>query len=222
MEYIAEVWNQLLDFLRAQPPGPIYFFLFLSAFLESVFPPVPGDTMIVFGAYLAGIGILRVLPAYLVIWAGSVLGLMFVYTIAYVKGRDLLLSLESKWITESRMKKAESWFSRYGDRVVIFNRFLPSVRTFIGIVAGVARMHPLRMFAYVVLGTFLWNSLLVYFGLTVGENWRLVVDALQAYNWVVLGVMVVSGGIGYYWHRRRKARATGQPISDGGPTDRCA
>jgi len=175
--------------------------------MESIFPPIPGDTMIVFGAYMAGIGILRVLPAYLVMWAGSVLGLMCVYAIAYVKGREFLLALDSKWITESRMAKAESWFSRHGDRVVVFNRFMPSVRTFIGIVAGVARMHPMRMLAYVAFGTFLWNSLLVYFGLKVGENWRLVVDVLRAYNWVVLGLMVVAGCIAYLWHRRRKQRA---------------
>lgn len=225
MEYLGEFWEQFLVFLNRQPPGRIYFFLFLGAFMENVVPPIPGDTLIVFGAYLAGIGIIRVVPAYLWMWAGSTLGCLLVYGVAYLKGRELFLKWESRIFSDANLKKAERWFSRYGDRVVIFNRFLPTVRTFVGVVAGLSRMHPLRMLAYVVLGTFLWNSLLVYFGLMVGENWRVVVEVLRAYNWIIVVLMVV-GGVGFWlWRRKRKqerAQASDPPEETSDSVDKRA
>ena len=202
MEYFAELWDSFLVYLNAQPPGWIYFFLFVGSFTENVFPPIPGDTLIVFGAYLAGVGVIDVWPAYVAMWIGSAVGCLLVYGIAYVKGRDFFLRLEERYFEESKIAVAETWFERYGIRIVIFNRFLPTVRAFVGIVAGIIRMNPVRMTLYVLLGTFLWNSLLVYFGLMVGENWQLVIKVLQTYNQVVITIAVVIGVV-YFWMKRR-------------------
>lgn len=212
LEYFEQLWEQFMAFLAARPPGLIYFFLFLSAFMENVVPPIPGDTLIVFGAYLAGVGTISVMPAYLAMWAGSALGCLLIYALAYWKGRALFARLNSRIFSDAHLAQAESWFERYGDRIVIFNRFLPTVRAFVGVVAGISRMRPWRMVLYVLLGTFLWNTLLVYFGLKVGENWRLVLTVLKTYNRAILGLMV-AGGIGYWLWRRKKKRAQEAELS---------
>ena len=205
LAFLSQAWEQFLAFLNDQSPELICFILFLGAFLENLIPPIPGDTLIVFGAYLAGMGIVRLVPAYLAMWLGSTLGCLLVYAVAYWKGRAFFLGFKSRILTEKNLGRVEAGFSRYGDRIVIFNRFLPTVRAFVGIVAGISRIHPVRMSVYVVLSTLLWNSLLVYFGLKVGENWGLVVDVLRAYNRVIL-VLMVAGGIGYWLWRRKKNR----------------
>lgn len=199
MEYLAEFWDNFLVYLNNQPPGWVYFFLFMGAFLENVVPPIPGDTLIVFGAYLAGIGVIQVWPAYIAMYVGSAMGCLLVYGMAYVKGRDFFLRLERRFFDESKIEVAEVWFEKYGIRIVIFNRFLPTVRAFVGIVAGIIRMNPVRMTLYVAIGVFLWNSLLVYFGLMVGENWQLVVTVLRTYNQVVITLVLVVGGAYYGW-----------------------
>ena len=213
MEYLAEFWDNFLVYLNNQPPGWVYFFLFMGAFLENVLPPIPGDTLIVFGAYLAGIGVIQVWPAYISMYVGSAMGCLLVYGMAYVKGRDFFLRLERRFFDESKIEVAEIWFDKYGIRIVIFNRFLPTVRAFVGIVAGIIRMNPVRMTLYVAIGVFLWNSLLVYFGLMVGENWQLVVTVLRTYNQVVITLVLVVGGAYYgwkYWKRRKS-----EPKEDG-------
>jgi membrane protein DedA with SNARE-associated domain len=213
MEYLAEFWDNFLVYLNNQPPGWVYFFLFMGAFLENVVPPIPGDTLIVFGAYLAGIGVIQVWPAYIAMYVGSAMGCLLVYGMAYVKGRDFFLRLERRFFDESKIEVAEIWFDKYGIRIVIFNRFLPTVRAFVGIVAGIIRMNPVRMTLYVAIGVFLWNSLLVYFGLMVGENWQLVVTVLRTYNQVVITLVLVVGGAYYgwkYWKRRKS-----EPKEDG-------
>jgi membrane protein DedA with SNARE-associated domain len=203
LEYFTELWNSFLMYLNDQPPGWIYFFLCFGAFLENVFPPIPGDTLIVFGAYLAGIGVIAVWPAYFSMWAGSAVGCLLVYGVAFWKGRPFFLRLNLKFLNDENLDSAETWFTRYGDKIVVFNRFLPTVRAFVGIVAGISRMHPVRMTLYVLVGTFLWNSLLVYFGLMVGENWLIVIGAMKTYN-RVLAVLMVMGGIGFWWWWRKK------------------
>ena len=203
MEYLTELWNAFLAYLNDQPPGWIYFFLFLGAFLENIVPPIPGDTLIVFGAYLAGIGVIAVWPAYFAMWIGSAMGCLLVYSVALVKGRAFFLQLN--FVNEKTLHRAETWFNHYGDKIVIFNRFLPAVRIFVGIVAGITRMPPLRLTLYVLFGTLLWNSLLVYFGLMVGENWQLVVAVLKTYNRVLAIAMVVAL-LGFWWWRRKNRR----------------
>ena len=214
MDYFGELWNAFLAFLNAQPPGWIYVFLFLGAFMENVMPPIPGDTLIVFGAYLAGMGIIGVVPAHLAMWVGSTVGCLLVYGLAYWKGRAFFIRLNLRLFSAGNLDLAEAWFARYGDKLVVFNRFLPTVRAFVGIVAGISRMHPVRMTVYVVLGTFLWNSLLVYFGLKVGENWELVIKVLEAYNRILL-LLMVPCAIGIWaWHRRKKAREEAEAEED--------
>ncbi len=209
MEYFSQLWDSFLAYLNTQPPGWIYFFLFLGAFFENIVPPIPGDTLIVFGAYLAGIGVIAVWPAYAAMWVGSAAGCLLVYWIAYVKGRDFFLRLEARYFEASKIEVVETFFHKYGVRIVILNRFLPTVRAFVGIVAGIIQMNPLRMALYVAIGTTLWNSLLVYFGLMVGENWQLVITVVQTYNQVVIGLALVGAG-GYYGWKFWKKKRTGE------------
>ena len=56
-----------------------YLFLFVSAFVENIFPPMPGDTFVVIGAFLVGRDQLLFIPAYLAATGGSLLGFMFLY-----------------------------------------------------------------------------------------------------------------------------------------------
>jgi len=204
MEYFAELWDGFLAYLNTQPPGWIYFFLFVGAFMENVVPPVPGDTLIVFGAYLAGIGVINIWPAYAAMWAGSAIGCFLVYWVAYVKGRDYFLRLEARYFDESKIEVAETWFEKYGVRIVIFNRFLPTVRASAGIVCGIIRMNPVKMAIYISISTILWNSLLVYFGLLVGENWKLVITVLQTYSKVVISLALIVAAVYYGWKWKKR------------------
>ena len=203
---LGEYWDAFLDYLRAAEPAYIYFLLFVGSFMENVVPPIPGDTLIVFGAYLVGLGIIQLWPAYFLMWAGSALGCLLIFAIAYTKGRPWFQRWEPRIFSDANLSLGEKWFSKHGQKIVIFNRFLPTVRAFVGVVAGLGRMHPVRMTLYVIFGTLIWNSLLVYFGLKVGENWHLVTQVLKAYNRAIL-VLLIAGAVGWYIvHRRRKAR----------------
>ena len=96
LAYFTELWNSFLAYLNNQPPGWIYFFLFLGAFLENIVPIIPGDTLIVFGAYLAGIGLIAIWPAYFVMWIGSAVGCFAPLRHSFCKGTVVLLATKRK------------------------------------------------------------------------------------------------------------------------------
>ena len=84
---MEEYLNRLSTELGQWPPALVYAVLVLSAFLENVIPPVPGDTVVVFSAYLVGRGILGWWPVYLATCAGGLAGFLAMYYLGYSRGR---------------------------------------------------------------------------------------------------------------------------------------
>ncbi len=200
-----ELLDQFVAFVSAYPPALIYLVLFLGAFLENLIPPIPGDSLIVLGAYLAGRGVLNPAEAFLSTWVGSFLGCMLVYAVGYRRGRAFFVARSPRIFSPERFALAERWFDRYGGKLIVFNRFLPGVRCVIGISAGLSHVKPARMALCVALGTLVWNGLLVYAGMLVGSNWKVILQVLKTYNSVMMGLLVLAAGVtAAFWYRRRR------------------
>ena len=75
--------EQFLFTLQSTDPILAYLVLFISAFVENVFPPIPGDSVTILGAYLVGTGILNFWGVYLATTAGSLAGFMSIYGLAF-------------------------------------------------------------------------------------------------------------------------------------------
>ena len=75
--------ESLLHSLETANPLWAYFILFISAFIENIFPPIPGDTVTVFGAYLVGRGLLSFWGVWISTTLGSIAGFMAIFAIAY-------------------------------------------------------------------------------------------------------------------------------------------
>ncbi|MSS72358.1 MAG: DedA family protein [Candidatus Latescibacteria bacterium] len=214
MEYL----DQFVSFISAYPPALIYLVLFLVAFFENLIPPIPGDSIIVLGAYLAGRGVLNEAEVFIWMWLGSFSGCMFVYAVGYRKGRAFFVARSPRIFSPERFAQAERWFDRYGGKLIVFNRFLPGVRCVIGISAGIGGVKPMRMALYMTLGTLIWNGLLVYTGILVGSNWKLILRILKTYNRVLMVLFILAAGGGaavWYRHRRRGGKDAGDGREDG-------
>ena len=87
--------------------------LFVSASLENVVPPVPGDTVVVFSAYLVGRGIWDIAPVFATTVSGGVLGFMFMFSwVCAMVGRYLKGARAG--FTSEGLQRAEGWLTRYG------------------------------------------------------------------------------------------------------------
>jgi len=194
------------DALAMAHPAKAYVILFLSAVVENVFPPAPGDTVTVFGAYLVGRGVLGLWPVVLSTLFGSTIGFMGLFLLGWRYGREALTRWH--WVDESALIRAETLLKRKGILVVAVNRFLPGLRSVISISAGVLRLNAGFVTFATAFSVLLWNGLLIYAGMITGENWNEVLGTVQRYSRIAM-VTLAAGAIliGIYLtirHMRRK------------------
>lgn len=192
------------------PPFWSYAILGFSAFLENVIPPVPGDTVVVFGAYLVGRGALDWQPVYAATSVGGTAGFMVMWYLGLTQGRSLIVRHPRvvRILSEKHLDRAQAWLDRYGLWLVVANRFLTGIRSAISLAAGMGRMRFRGVFLAALLGIMAWNGILLGAGLLVGRNWPLVLEWVSVYNRVGLAILALAVlAVGGRWWIRRRRRA---------------
>jgi membrane protein DedA with SNARE-associated domain len=167
MSSFIKYYNELPDFL-------IYISLALASFVENLIPPVPGDMITVFGAFLVGTGRLNFVSVYITTTFGSLLGFICLYWIGGAIGRRFFLKKDYRLFTRSHILRAETWFKEYGYFIILINRFLPGIRSVISITAGISGLNTNKVLMLSLLSAALWNILWIFLGITLGHNWSIV------------------------------------------------
>ncbi len=194
--------SSVFSWLSGRSPLLIYGFLFFNAALESLFPPYPSDGIVLVIAFAAARGRYSPYLVYVFTVLGSFLGVMVVYWLGLKKGRRLVLL--TRIFTSRHIEQTEQVFSRYGDAIVLLNRFLPGLRAPICFVAGLSRMRTDKMAVYSLVSIAVWNAILIPVGFAVGSNWARANQFLRHYNiaaWLVILVPIVVV-IGIYLLRK--------------------
>jgi len=176
--------------------------VFLLAWLEYVFPPVPGDSTMLFGFFLAGSGALSFPAVFLVALSGSVLGALTAYRLGTRLGRTYFF-LKSAWAREE-LDKVERWFGRFGPRLLAVNRFIPGVRGFFLYAAGIGRMEARGVVIYSSLSNVLWVAVLAWGGTGLGSTWEDVRVVFRRYVWGIAVFLAVYLGLSIARSRRRR------------------
>ena len=194
----------LLDFISSTDVVWIYTFLFFGAYVENLIPPVPGDTVVVFGAILVGTGTLRFDLALLTTTFGSIAGFMTMYGLGIVFGRKIVDSARWRFFSSTEFEKIELWFEKYGYKIVAANRFFAGARAVISLFAGVARLNIKKVFTLAFLSCFIWNTILIYAGSKVGANGEVIIEVVRKYNIAMIAILVLLLIIvSYRWYKKR-------------------
>lgn len=187
-----------------------YLGLFLVLIIENLFPPIPSEAVLPLAGFLVGLGEMNFVLAVLVSTAGATVGALILYALGRYGGRPLILRYgKILRVDAPSLDRAESWFLRYGDWVVLVARIIPLARSIVSIPAGTMRMSLPRFTLLTVIGTGLWNILLIGMGQLLGENWERVSEVASTYSDVAVGLgglAVVAYGVLYLFRRRIKGR----------------
>lgn len=126
-------------------------------------------------AFVVGQPILFVLATGLIVAVSSVLGEIVTYWLARIGGRALVFRF-SRWLRVDlrHIDRAESMFTRWGVRLVLFGRILPGVRTLVSVPAGMTRMNFGLFLGASFGGAYVWNTLLVAAGYLLGFKMTLL------------------------------------------------
>lgn len=172
--------EQVLHTLTNMHDAWLYAFLFFSAVIENLFPPVPGDTITVFGAFLVGTGRLSFSLVFILTTVGSATGFLLLFMFGAFLEREFFLEKDYRFFSAKSILSAEEWFRKYGYYVVAANRFLPGIRSVISLASGISGLSPLKVFLYCNLSAGVWNFIWIYTGYTLGNNWAQVKEKFMS------------------------------------------
>jgi len=183
----------------------------LIILLENLFPPIPSEVVLPFGGFMTTTGTVTFVGVMIASTLGSVLGAIALYGLGAWFGRERIYRFVGRFqrylsVTPEDVKKAEGWFERYGSQTVFFCRMVPVMRSIISIPAGLVRMNLVTFSLYTLLGSLIWNAILVGVGALLGASWPLVTEWVGYYQDVVIVVgAVVAVIVVVYWFRKRRS-----------------
>ena len=203
---LGDVGRLVLDVIGALG----YLGLALLLIVENLFPPIPSEVVLPLAGFLVGRGDLNLWGALAAATFGSVAGAMVLYGLGRWGGRRLVLRY-GKWlrVDEEGLQKAEGWFRRYGDWVVLVARVVPVARSIVSIPAGTAKMPLVRFVVLTTIGSAAWNGFLIGAGVALGANWQAVSGWIGSYSNVVLVVGAVGVGLMLIIHGVRRGNQNG-------------
>ena len=199
----------IFDWLLSLPLAALYAALGVVAAMENVFPPIPADTMVALGSFLAARGQGSVVGAFLATWIGNVAGAMGTYAAGRRYGAS---RLERRLIGDKAggaQARLENLYGRFGIAALFLSRFIPGVRAIVPPFAGALRIPPLRAGAAIALASALWYGLVSYLGYTVGADWPRLVALIRHDGTLaaIVAAVITLAVAAASWLRARRARA---------------
>lgn len=151
---------------------------------------LPGDSLL-FTAGLLCTTILKLTLSKLIIGIAlaAIAGYYFGYWFGWKTGDNIYKRKESIFFKKKYIETAETFYKKYGGIALILGRFLPIVRTFAPILAGIVRVNPFIFFIYTIIGAILWPVVICGAGFYVGQVFPQAIDYL---NYIIIGFIVVT------------------------------
>ncbi|RYF02673.1 MAG: DedA family protein, partial [Deltaproteobacteria bacterium] len=170
---------------------------------------LPGDSLLIVAGFYAAKGDLSILTLNLLLGPLAVLGDACSYLIGKSMGPRLFERPQARLLKPQHLQAAQSFYQRHGGQAIILARFVPVVRTFVPVIAGVARMGYRRFALFNVVGGLSWVGSMTLVGYFLAARFPLLTHHLEKVIVVVLALSLLPGVIEYL-----KARAAARRPRD--------
>lgn len=131
---------------------------------------LPGDTLLFTAGFFAAQGKLPLAGLLVVVILAAILGNSVGYEIGKRTGKRIFKKKDGLFFREEYIEQAETFYEKHGGKTIILARFIPVVRTFSAVVAGVASMPRWRFFIYNVVGAIFWCTSVTLLGYWLGNK----------------------------------------------------
>lgn len=168
--------------------------LFLLVFAESGFFLgwfLPGDSLLFTAGILASLGYLKIIPVIVLCFFGAVLGDSFGYFFGKKLGHRIFTKDGSLFLDRKHIQRAEEFYEKYGPKTIVIARFIPVVRTFAPILAGVGHMRYSRFISYNVIGAVIWGIGMPLLGFYLGN----LIPNVDRYLLPVVFLMIIVSSL---------------------------
>jgi membrane-associated protein len=179
---------------------------------------LPGDSLLVTAGLLAATGVvnLDLLILNLLLIPAAIIGDAVGYWIGRRAGRALFQREDSRFFKRKHLLHTQAFYERHGGKTIVMARFIPIVRTFAPVVAGVAEMPYRRFAAFNIFGGIGWIVSMTCLGYFLGTVIPGIDQHIELLALVIIAISLIP--IGIEWLRHRRAGKPG-PGAAARPTD---
>ena len=178
--------------------------------VENLFPPIPSEVILPFTGFMTTYTRMTVPGAVIFSTIGSTVGAIILYWIGTIltpnKSQNLFAN---KWVKRLGFEREDAektlkWFDERGKKAILFGRCVPIIRSLISIPAGMSKMNFPLFLVYTMIGSTIWNILLISLGAVLGASWELVIVYVGKYSKVIRIGFVVGTAVFLWKHIKRK------------------
>lgn len=168
--------------------------------VENIFPPIPSEVILTFGGFMTTYTRLTVPGVIIFSTIGSTIGALVLYRVGMELTPEKLEKLTKGKLfrvlgfEKEDVEETVGWFEKHGKKAVLFGRCVPIIRSLVSVPAGMAQMQIPLFLAYTVVGSTVWNIILVSLGAALGASWETVLVYLDRYSSAVR-LLLAAGGI---------------------------
>lgn len=164
---------------------------------------LPGDSLLFTAGFLASQGLFNIWIVVALCFVAAVLGDTVGYAFGHYVGPKIFNKTNSLFFHKDHLIKAEKFYEKYGKKTIILARFVPVVRTFAPILAGVGKMSYSTFIMYNIVGAVLWAIGIPLVGYYLGS----LIPSVDKYLLpIIMGIIVVSVlPIVYEWYKAKKS-----------------
>ena len=182
----------------------------IAILLENLFPPIPSEVVLPLAGFTVAQGSLNLVAVFIWSVLGSVIGAYILYGVGAWLGLERLRKIADwMWLVRvSDVDKSMEFFHKHGKPSIFFGRLIPGIRSLISIPAGLDRMNLVMFGLWTTLGSGIWNAILIFLGLKLGENWEQATAWADTYSKViyVVLILIILGFLAYFIRRAVKER----------------
>ncbi len=145
--------------------------------LENIFPPIPSELILLLTGFNVSEGRFDVVSGIIAATVGSVVGAYFLYAVGRLLDdarMEKFLATVGKFVglKQADVHKGFTWFEKHGNKVVLFGRLIPVVRSVVSIPAGGDKMPLVKFTLLTAAGSLVWNTIWVAVGWGLGDQWE--------------------------------------------------
>ena len=192
MSVVFDIIRPLIEFIISFISRVGYLGIFFLMVLESAMIPIPSEIIMPFSGFLVSAGKFGPILVVLAGSLGNLVGSILTYYFGLKVGRAFIIKY-GKYVFFKRehLEFTERLFKNYGDKISFVGRLLPVIRTYVSLPAGIGRTNFIKFVFYTLIGSLIWNSILTFAGMQLGNNWKNI-DRYSIYLDIVTICIIVG------------------------------
>lgn len=202
--------NELMSFAVHMINTFGYVGILIAGSLEFLALPVSGEILVPAIGLMISKSHLSFTLALIFLTIGSVLGTLVLYAVGYYFSNwanNFTKRKLSKY--NDQIEKLNHWMRNHSSTVNFFARFIPFLRVYISLFAGIERINPISFTFFSTLGIGLWNLLFMLIGYYLGDNLDLFIDLVKKSPYVTIAILIVAiilFILAFFYYRKYKKK----------------